>query len=639
MHRKTKFPPYPPFSRGGEHNPPYSSFSRRGERYPAYRIFQKGGEPRCLNDSTPKYRTTEVSDPMLAPFCPALRCTRGQRLLCISSRACASIRSKMRGALGQELLSCGTKAYLASGVWLLVSALTFLSSVTSVLAGDCTQWGFTDGRNMVSEEKGLPDSCDPGKAKEGSEEIAIESTKNVKWVVKLGSQTYGNPTIAKGKVFVGTNNETPRDPKHVGDRGVLMCFEEATGKFLWQLVVPKLASGKVNDWEFLGLLSAPTVDGERVYTVTNRCEVLCLDVNGLANGNDGPFKHEGFYLDNPDKFYDPAKLKEKPKFEPGPADADILWRYDMMDELGVFPHNASNCSIILHGNLLYTCTSNGQDWTHVNIPSPKAPSFIALDKLTGAFVAEDDAGIGPRIFHGQWSSPSLARIAEKTQIYYGGGDGVCYAFDAAPEKAQDTQFLRKIWWFDCNPPGRKVGKNGKKIKYPSYEGPSEIIATPVAYKNRVYVVVGQDPEHGEGLGILHCIDATKTGEITKTGSLWSCDKIMRSMSTVSIADGLLYIADFSGQVHCLDAETGQVYWVHKTGAHIWGSTLVADGKVYIGNEDGDFFIFAASKEKKLLNGGAPIHFNAPIYATPVVANGVLYLGTQTHLYALEAPKK
>lgn len=168
-------------------------------------------------------------------------------------------------------------------------------------------------------------------------------------------------------------------------------------------------------------------------------------------------------------------------------------------------------------------------------------------------------------------------------------------------------------------------------KYPAPDGPSEINATPVFWKNRVYVAVGQDPEHGEGVGILNCIDATKTGDITKSGKIWSYDKIHRSLSTVSISpNGLLFIGDFSGFVHCLDAETGKVYWVHDMKAHIWGSTLVADGKVYCGDEDGDLVVFAAKKEKQILSD---TNLGGPIYSTPVAANGVLYVHSNTHLFA------
>ncbi len=498
-----------------------------------------------------------------------------------------------------------------------------LTAPSAGIALDWPQWGGNDpGRNMYSPAKGLPSSFDPGKMKKGTEEIDLSTTKNVKWVTKLGSQSYGNATVSQGKVFVGTNNESPRDPQHTGDRSILMCFDEKTGDLLWQLVVPKLKSGKVNDWENLGLLSSPTVEGNRVYVVTSRCEVLCLDINGQANGNDGPFKEEAAYF---------VKDAGKPPVPVGPKDADIIWSYDMMDQLGVFPHNASNCSVSIVDDLVFACTSNGQDWTHVNIPSPLSPSFVALKKKTGELVAEDEAGIGPRIYHGQWSSPSSGVVKGKKMVFFGGGDGFCYAFDVQPKKKDDINILPIVWKFDANPPEYK-SKDGKPIKYPLAEGPSEINGTPVLYKDRIYIATGQDPEHGEGVGHLVCLDATKTGDITAAGPIWSYKGIHRTISTVSIdpTTGLLFAADFSGFVHCLDAETGKLYWTHDMKAHMWGSTLVADGKVFVGDEDGDLTILAVSKEKKVLS---ETNLGSPVYSTPIVANGVMYIASNSHLYA------
>src|SRR5260370_12454727 len=111
----------------------------------------------------------------------------------------------------------------------------------------------------------------------------------------------------------------------------------------------------------------------------------------MANGNDGPFKDEAQYIAGPGK----------PKIEPGPKDADIIWRYDMMDELGVFPHNASNCSLLVQDGVVYVCTSNGQAWTHSNIPSPHSPSFMALHSKTAQCIDQGDAPIGLRPFHSQ----------------------------------------------------------------------------------------------------------------------------------------------------------------------------------------------------------------------------------------------
>jgi outer membrane protein assembly factor BamB len=506
----------------------------------------------------------------------------------------------------------------------LTTRLLALAALTvPAFAEDWPAWGGSDpGRNMYSAAKGLPSSFKPGKFKPNSEEIDLSTTENVKWVVKLGSQTYGNTVVASGKVLVGTNNATPRDPRFKDDKSVLLCFDEYTGNFIWQLTVPKLASGKVNDWEYLGLLASPFVDGDKVYVVTSRCEVLCLDLNGQANGNQG-FADEGQYMVGPGK----------PKVEVGAKDADILWRYDMMDELGVFPHNASNCSVIVLDDKVFVCTSNGQDWTHVNIPSPQSPSFICLDKNTGKLIGEDDAKIGTNIKHGQWTSPSVGTVNGKKQVYFGGGDGILYAFDSVPSKEGDTDYIKKVWWFDAVPPEYKTDKAGKPIKYPAAEGPSEINATPVFYKNRVYVPIGQDPEHGEGVGHLVCVDATKTGDVTKSALIWDFKEIHRSISTVSIdpTNGLLFIADFSGFVFCLDAETGKKYWEHDMQAHMWGSTMVADGKVYVGDEDGDAVVLASAKEKKVLS---EVNVGAPILSTVVIANGTMYLASQTHLFAI-----
>ena len=165
--------------------------------------------------------------------------------------------------------------------------------------------------------------------------------------------------------------------------------------------------------------------------------------------------------------------------------------------------------------------------------------------------------------------------------------------------------------------------------------PCEIIGTPVFYKNRVYVAIGQDPQHGRGRGLLTCIDATKTGDITSGGKIWSYDKIDRSLSSVSIADGLVYAADMPGRVHCLDAETGQCYWVHDCKSDIWTSTLVVDGKVFVGTRKG-LCVLAAGRYPKVL---ATIRLGSAIRSMPVAANGTLYVASQRYLWAIEDLKR
>jgi outer membrane protein assembly factor BamB len=274
------------------------------------------------------------------------------------------------------------------------------------------------------------------------------------------------------------------------------------------------------------------------------------------------------------------------------------------------------------------------DYSHKHIINPKAPALIVLDRKTGMLVGEEASGISQRIMHCNWSSPAAGQVNGVGRIFFGAGDGFCYGFAPAPVPDDEGYgILKERWRFDCNPPPYRA-KDGQRIKYGKPAGPSEIIATPVFHDGRVYVAIGQDPEHGEGLGALSCIDATVVGEDSRRRLVWQYTDINRSISTVSIADGLLYAADYAGMVHCLDAKTGDLYWKHDTLGHIWGSTLVADGKVLVGNEDGYLTILKAGKEKTVLGN---IEFSGPIYASPVFANGTLYVTTMMHLYAIQGP--
>jgi outer membrane protein assembly factor BamB len=445
--------------------------------------------------------------------------------------------------------------------------------------GDWPMWGGTPDRNMFSNARGLPAEWD------------IKTKKNVKWVAKLGSQSYGNPVVAGGMVFVGTNNELLRDPKQPGDRGVLMAFRESNGEFLWQQTHVKLEAGRANDWPFQGVASSPIVEGDRLYYVTNRGVVMCLDIQGFRdNENDGKVQNE--------------TLK-------GQFDADVVWTFDMMEQVGSYPHNMSNSSPVIWGDLIFVSTSNGQDESHVNIPSPKAPSIIALNKNGGELVWEDNS-VEDRILHGQWSTPAVATIGGVVQVVSAQGDGWVRGYEALSGK--------KLWEFDTNP---------KDSVWPRTR--NELIATPVIVGNRVYIANGQDPEHGEGVGHFYAIDATKRGNITQSGLLWHYEKIRRSISTAAVTDGLVYISDFSGFLHCLDANTGRQYWVHDTFAAIWGSPFVADGKVYLADEDGDVVVLAHSKEKKVL---AEMNMGSAVYATVVPANGTLFINNRNELYAL-----
>jgi len=530
-------------------------------------------------------------------------------------------------------MRCFLAAWGAAAVLLLATC----PAQAGTSGGDWPQWGGSNDRNMVCHTSGLPESFQPGRKRPGGG-IDPTTTRRVLWTARLGSGTYGNPTVAGGRVFVGTDDLTAgEDPRFKRTRGgIVKCFDEKTGRLLWQLIVPQrteLPRPMFFSHQHLGICSSPTVDGDRVYLISSKGEVLCLDVHGQADGNDGPFRDEGRYMAG--EGTQPVELK--------PQDGDIIWLYDPLVELGVCVHDAASCSPLVVGEFVYTGTSNGVDSPHTTVLAPDAPSLIVLDKHTGRLVATDGEKIGHRLYHAQWSSPSSGVVNGRQLIFFGGGDGVCYAFEAIQAPPEQPVTLTKVWSYDCNPPHYKF-RDGKPIPYydgdrrknrgnkndGKYVGPSQIIATPVFHDNRVYVPLGQDPAHGRGKGMLHCIDARLTGDITERGQLWTYDGMDRSISTVAVAGGLVYAPDIAGRLHCLDAENGKCYWVYETGAETWASPLVADGKVYLGTKR-NFFIFAAGRQAKVL---AEIRLGAPTYTSAIAANGALYVSSQQYLWAV-----
>ncbi len=401
--------------------------------------------------------------------------------------------------------------------------------------------------------------------------------KNIKWVAELGEVTYGAPVISGGRVFIGTDND---DRTVKQRRGVLKCFSEKDGKLLWRAVHEKLSDSSEDDAS-IGICSTPCVAGDRVYYVSNRGELVCRAAD----------------------------------------DGREIWNLDMRETLGVSPNQASASSPLVSGDLVFVVTGHGANYRTGAVKNPSAPSFIAVDRQTGKLVWQDNSP-GAKIITGQWGSPGYGIVDGTPQVAFPGGDGWLYSFEPATGKL--------LWKFNCKA-HETVSASGEP------ETTFNLAAAPVFSGGRVFVAVGE-PEAGSGPGALRCIDARQRGDITKTAEVWRLGgkDFNDSMSMVAIHDGLAYMADTAGYVYCIDAATGKRLWSDDLLANIWGSPLVADGKMYIQIGEGVVYIFAQGREKKLI--GKVGTLSDVGHGTPVAANGVLYITGQKQLYAIAAEK-
>lgn len=486
----------------------------------------------------------------------------------------------------------------------------------------------------------------------------IKTGKNVLWSIKTGSQSFSNPTIDNDYILVGANNGRGFDPllPPKTDLGVMLCFEKKTGKLAWQHSSLKLASGRINDWPLQGVTSQAAVKDGRVWYVSNRAEVVCLDLDGFADGkNDGPFTSE-----KSDRT----------------IDADLVWKFDMISELNVFPHNISHSNIVVDDKFVYLKTSNGVDSSHTHLPSPDAPSFLVLNRETGEVVWHDNSP-GKSIFHGSWGSPILAKFGGRKQILFPGGDGWIYSFVPEGDGNGNSKLL---WKFDCNSKTAEFRLGGKGTR-------NNLLTAPTVVGNRVFVTMGQDPEHGVGKSCVICFDpAMRFGDISPTlvkpgdrhqpprfangfrhcvlengdreienpnsaliwryesndanenGKIDIDEEMSRSLSRVVCYKDFCFVTDLNGVLHCLDQKTGKSHWGMDLLQACWTSPKIIDDFLYVGTEDGEVLIFRASSDKKIAApNNQPIEtitMNAAIYANLAVEGKLLIVPTRDRLWAI-----
>ncbi len=519
-------------------------------------------------------------------------------------------------------------------VTLAAAAVILLSPALRVAGDDWPMFGRDATHNGVSPEKNPPLSW-----RIERKSSVKRPSQNVEWVAELGTSTYGDPVVAGGFVWIGTNSYFPgnddRNPEgDVIDGTALMCFRESDGKLLYSYVTPRLKNRQF-DWPTTSLGNSPLVESDRLWFTTNAAEVVCLDIGALRRGDGQP---------------------------------RVLWRLDMYRDLNVRPFGADGtdikrCSVAGFKDWIYVNTGEAAERPRSVEKRGPAPSLLCLEKATGHIVWKDNL---PResILEFQPGSPLVAEINGRAQVIIGQGDGWLRSFDAATGAV--------LWKFDINPK-TAVWKFGGAV-----DDRNHIPATPVLYDGRVYISSGRGHYGGTGSGRLCCIDPTRTGDISaelavdadgreiphrpkqavdpargekaianpNSGLLWENagsatndeDHMSGMIASVAIADGLVIAPDTYGYVRCFDAKAGKKHWTFDARSMFYASPLIVDGHVYIADEDGDVAILRLSADPKVaLPDGKPLaemNVDSSVYCSPIFANGTLYIASWGRMFAI-----
>lgn len=423
----------------------------------------------------------------------------------------------------------------------------------------------------------------------------------------------GGVALAHSKVLVGSGfqREDAVTRRITEDGGALMCFNSETGEFQWQSIHPRLPN-RIND--MMGFVnSRPWVEGKRAWYVSNRGELVCVDTEGFRDGrNDGPFITEELS---------------------GPGDADYVWKLDMIRELGVFKRDAADawsaiCSPVVLGDLVFCVTGEGY---RIYVEPGSAPSFLAVNKENGKVIWSSHAP-GQAIIYSQWSSPVIARVNAQDQVVFPGGDGWLYGFEPKTGK--------EIWKVNCNDPALRNWRASESgwDGWRNGEMKHFFVGAPTVHKDTLYVGLNHDFESPQTNAPLYAISLGHRDDATEQAVRWKFQHpdFGGTYSSAAVADGIVYVLGHRAVLFALDEKTGEIIWHCRlaTDSRGYAAPIIADGKVWVGTDDGELVVLSAGRDKKCLG-----RFQLPgaIYHAPVVADNVAYIAVSESLWKLRLP--
>jgi outer membrane protein assembly factor BamB len=286
------------------------------------------------------------------------------------------------------------------------------------------------------------------------------------------------------------------------------------------------------------------------------------------------------------------------------GDGKVLWERSLAEEFGLLTtHGGRTVSPLIDGDLVIVSGVTFQWGQH----GRGAHRFMAFDKKTGETMWISAPGGRP--YDTTYAAPIIVNVNGTRLLIQGASDGVVHAI-----KAQTGE---PVWKYEISKRGLNTGV--------------------VVHNNMAILTHSEENLDSSEMGMMVAVDANSKGEIKKDQTKWSVYGWQGGFSSPVLDGDRLYQVDNGANIAAFDVNNGKQLWLQNLGTIQKASPVFADGKLYVGTENGKFFILEPSATGvKILDEDQLGTAQLPeaIIASVAVSDGRVYVVSDSNLYAI-----
>jgi outer membrane protein assembly factor BamB len=285
-------------------------------------------------------------------------------------------------------------------------------------------------------------------------------------------------------------------------------------------------------------------------------------------------------------------------------DGKVEWERSLGEDFGLLTtHGGRTVSPLIDGDLVIVSGVTFQWGQHAR----GAHRFIAFDKRTGETIWVSAPGGRP--YDTTYAAPIIVNVNGTRLLIQGGSDGAVYAIK--------PQTGEPVWKYEISKRGLNTGV--------------------VVYNNLAILTHSEENLNSSEMGMMTAVDATAKGEIKKDQVKWTTYGWQGGFSSPVLDGDRMYQLDNSANVAAFDVNTGKQLWIKNLGTIQKASPVLADGKLYVGTENGKFFILKPSATGCEILSEVQLGTEAQpeqIIGSVAIANGRVYIVSDSGLYCI-----